>query len=87
MPELPSQRPSLIPLNMIRMKIFFQIREKRFVKEPTPMELRDKLKYCRFHRNSDHDMKEGHKLKYQINELIQRGHLKKFPRTPHEPSP
>lgn len=48
-------RPRLVPLNMTRIEIFLQIREKGFLKEPmamrTLLEQRDRLKYYSFHRD------------------------------------
>ncbi|RWW72526.1 hypothetical protein BHE74_00019661 [Ensete ventricosum] len=78
-PKLPCPRTGPIPLNMTRTKIFLQIREKGFLKEPitmkTPKELRDKLRYYHFHRDYDHDNEECCELKYQIKELIRKGTL------------
>ncbi|RWW40120.1 hypothetical protein BHE74_00054485 [Ensete ventricosum] len=77
---LPARPPS-IPLNSTRTKIF-QIREKGLLKAPSPMkshpEWRDKRRYCRFYREYGHDTEECHDLQYQIEDLIWRGHLRRY---------
>ncbi|RZS22386.1 hypothetical protein BHM03_00055152 [Ensete ventricosum] len=76
--------PSPIPLNSTRTEIFFQIREKGLLKAPNPMkshsERRDKRRYCRFHREYDHDMEECCDLQYQIEDLIRHDHLCRYVR-------
>ncbi|RRT42434.1 hypothetical protein B296_00039743, partial [Ensete ventricosum] len=39
-----------------------------------------------FHRDYDHDMKECHDLKNQIEELIRKGYLGSYVKRPQEPS-
>lgn len=53
----------------------------------TPLERRDKSKYCCFHRDYDHDTKECRNLKDQIKELIYWGHLGRFLHKPQDFSP
>ncbi|RWV77093.1 hypothetical protein GW17_00062130, partial [Ensete ventricosum] len=57
------------------------------LKAPSPMkshpERRDKRRYYRFHREYRHDTEECHDLQYQIEDLIRRGHLRRYI---HEPS-
>ncbi|RWW45447.1 hypothetical protein BHE74_00048717, partial [Ensete ventricosum] len=80
---LPTRRP-LIPLNSTRTEIFFQIWERGLLKAPNPMkshpERRDKRRYCRFHREYRHDIEECHDLQCQIEDLIRRGHLRRYVR-------
>ncbi|RWW33227.1 hypothetical protein GW17_00002072 [Ensete ventricosum] len=77
-------RPPPIPLNSTRTEIFFQIREKGLLKAPSPIkshpERRDKRRYCRFHREYGHDTEECRDLQYQIEDLIWRGHLRRYVR-------
>ncbi|XP_052193872.1 uncharacterized protein LOC127802178 [Diospyros lotus] len=44
----------------------------------TPANKRSKDKYCRFHRDHGHDTEECHQLKEDIQELINRGFLRRF---------
>ncbi|GAV69103.1 hypothetical protein CFOL_v3_12604, partial [Cephalotus follicularis] len=43
-----------------------------------PAENRSMEKYCRYHRDHGHDTEECRKLKNQIEDLIRKGHLRKY---------
>ncbi|GAV83883.1 hypothetical protein CFOL_v3_27328 [Cephalotus follicularis] len=44
----------------------------------SPAEKRNTEKYCRYHRNHGHDTEECRQLKNQIEDLIRKGHLRKY---------
>ncbi|GAV65292.1 hypothetical protein CFOL_v3_08807, partial [Cephalotus follicularis] len=44
----------------------------------TPAENRNVEKYCRYHRDHGHDTEECRQLKNQIEDLIRKGHLRKY---------
>ncbi|GAV56648.1 LOW QUALITY PROTEIN: hypothetical protein CFOL_v3_00190, partial [Cephalotus follicularis] len=44
----------------------------------SPIERRDVEKYCRYHRDHGHDTEDCRQVKNQIEDLIQRGHLRKY---------
>ncbi|GAV88791.1 LOW QUALITY PROTEIN: hypothetical protein CFOL_v3_32212, partial [Cephalotus follicularis] len=44
----------------------------------TPVENRNVEKYCRYHRDHGHDTEECRQLKNQIEDLIRKGHLRKY---------
>ena len=59
-----------------------QIKDEHYLKWPRPLHsspnIRDKNKYCRFHKDYGHDTKGCRDLKEQIEELIQKGKLHKY---------
>ncbi|GAV58522.1 LOW QUALITY PROTEIN: hypothetical protein CFOL_v3_02055, partial [Cephalotus follicularis] len=44
----------------------------------SPAEKRNTEKYCRYHRDHGHDTEECRQLKNQIEDLIRKGHLRKY---------
>ncbi|GAV59530.1 LOW QUALITY PROTEIN: hypothetical protein CFOL_v3_03061, partial [Cephalotus follicularis] len=44
----------------------------------SPADKRDSNEYCRYHRDHGHDTEECMHLKNQIEDLIRKGHLKKY---------
>ena len=67
------------PLVMPIDKILAQIKDEHYLKWPRPLHLslniRDKNKYCRFHKDHDHYTKDCRDLKEQMEELIRKGKL------------
>ena len=63
-------------------KILMQIKDEHYLKWPRPLhsspKVRDKKKYCRFHRDHGHYTKDCRDLKEQIEELIRKGKLQKY---------
>ena len=70
--------PLVMPVN----KILMQIKDEHYLKWPRPLHssphIRDKNKYCRFHKDHGHYMKDCRDLKEQIEELIRKGKLQKY---------
>ena len=67
------------PLVMPVDKIFTQIKDEDYLKWPRPLysspNVRNKNKYCRFHKDHGHNTEDCRDLKEQIKELIQKGKL------------
>ena len=63
-------------------KILAQIKDNHHLKWPKPLHsspnVRDKRKYCRFHKDHNHYTKDCKYLKELIKELIWKGKLQKF---------
>ena len=63
-------------------QILTQIKDEHYLKWPRPLHsspnVRDKRKYCRFHKDHEHYAKDCKDLKKQIEELIRKGKLQKF---------
>ena len=63
-------------------KILMQIKDEHYLKWPRPLHssphVRDKNKYCRFHKDHGHYTKDYRDLKEQIEELIRKGKLQKY---------
>nr|XP_023879902.1 uncharacterized protein LOC111992266 [Quercus suber] len=73
------QAVKFTPLVMPVDKILIEIKDEHYLKWPRPLHsspnVRDKNKYCRFHKDHDHYTEDCRDLKEQIEELIQRGKL------------
>ncbi|RZR86410.1 hypothetical protein BHM03_00013607 [Ensete ventricosum] len=59
---------------------------RRMERDEARVEDRDRIHYCRFHRDYGHDTEEFYDLKNQIEDLTHRGHLDKYIMKPREPS-
>ena len=63
-------------------KILMQIKDEHYLKWPRPLHsspnIRDKNKYCHFHKDCGHYTEDYRDLKEQIEELIQKGKLQKY---------
>ena len=63
-------------------KILMQIKDEHYLKWPRPLHsspnVRDKNKYCRFHKDYGHYTEDCWNLKEQIEELIRKGKLQKY---------
>ena len=70
------------PLIMPVDKILMQIKDEHYLKWPRPLHsspnVRDKNKYCRFHKDHGHNTKDCRDLKEQVEELIRKGILQKY---------
>ena len=70
------------PLVMPVDKILTQIKDEHYLKWPRPLHsspnICDKNKYCRFHKDHDHNTEDCRNLKEQIEELIRKGKLQKY---------
>ena len=71
-----------IPLIMPVDKILTQIKDEHYLKWPRPLHsspnVRDKNKYCRFHKDHGHNTKDCRDLKEQVEEMIRKGKLQKY---------
>ncbi|XP_030963988.1 uncharacterized protein LOC115985164 [Quercus lobata] len=63
-------------------QILTKIKDEKYLKWPRPLHLspnvRDKRKYCHFHKNHKHYTEDCRDLKEQIEELIRKGKLHKY---------
>ena len=63
-------------------KILTQIKDEHYLKWPRPLHsspnIRDKNKYCQFHKDHGHNIEDCRDLKEQIEELIRKGKLQKY---------
>ncbi|XP_030950084.1 uncharacterized protein LOC115973990 [Quercus lobata] len=77
-PRMLKFTPLVLPVD----KILAQIKDEHSLKWPRPLHsslnVRDKKKYCRFHKDHDHYTEDCKDLKEQIEELIRKGKLLRF---------
>ena len=77
-PQTVKFTPLVVPVD----NILAQIKDEHYLKWPRPLHsspnVRDKKKYCRFHKDHDHYTEDCIDLKEKIEELIQKGKLQKF---------
>ena len=77
--EKTPQTIKFTPLVMPVDKILAQIKDENYLKWPRPLHslpnVHDKKKYCRFHKDHGHYIKDYRNLKEQIEELIRKGKL------------
>ena len=70
------------PLVMPVDKILAQIKDEHYLKWPRPLHsslnIHDKKKYCRFHKDHGHYTEDCRDLKEQIEEFIWKGKLQKY---------
>ena len=63
-------------------QILAEIKDERSLKWPRPLQsppgVRDKKKYCRFHKDHGHYTEDCRDLKEQVEELIQKGKLQRY---------
>ena len=82
--DKPSRIVKFTPLVMPVDKILMQIKDDHAFKWLRPLHsshnVRDKRKYCHFHKDHGHYTEDCRDLKEQIEELIQKGKLQKFVR-------
>ncbi|GAV72645.1 hypothetical protein CFOL_v3_16133 [Cephalotus follicularis] len=73
---------NFVPLLDTRTKILTVEKDKVSIQWPeklrSPAEKKDVEKYCCYHRDHGHDIEECRQLKNQIEDLIRRGHLRKY---------
>ena len=76
------QTVKFTPLIMPVDKILTQIKDDHYLKWPRPLHLspnvRDKNKYCLFHKDHGHNTEDCGDLKEQVEELIRKGKLQKY---------
>ena len=77
-PQIVKFTPLVMPID----KILVQIKDEHYLKWPRPLHsspnVRDKKKYCQFHKDHGHYTEDCRDLKEQIEELIRKGKLQKY---------
>ena len=81
--KLPTGRfKNFTPLNTPIDQVLMQIKDEGALTFPGKLKgdasTRSRDKYCRFHRDHDHDMSKCYDLKKQIEALIRQGKLQRF---------
>ncbi|XP_059639659.1 uncharacterized protein LOC132282045 [Cornus florida] len=78
----PSRYNNYTPLNTSVEQVFLQIQDDASLKWPPKLKAdptkRSRDKYCRFHRDHGHNTEDCFDLKNQIENLVRKGHLRKF---------
>ncbi|XP_043717974.1 uncharacterized protein LOC122665909 [Telopea speciosissima] len=76
------QSPDYTSLNTSRTKILMEVYDQGLLQWPRPMfsrpEDRNKNKYCKFHNDVGHDTEDCRQLKREIEDVIQKGHLRRY---------
>ena len=84
--DKPLRTVKFTPLVMLVKKILMQIKDDRALKWPRPLhsspDVRNRRKYCQFHKDHGHYIEDCKDLKEQIEELIKKGKLQRFVRSP-----
>ncbi|XP_059670723.1 uncharacterized protein LOC132316234 [Cornus florida] len=81
-PASPGRYNNYTPLNTSVQQVFLQIQDDASLKWPPKLKAdptkRSRDKYCRFHRDHGHNTADCFDLKNQIENLVRKGHLRKF---------
>ena len=84
--DKPLRTVKFTPLVMLVKKILMQIKDDCALKWPRPLhsspDVRNRRKYCQFHKDHGHYIEDCKDLKEQIEELIKKGKLQRFVRSP-----
>ncbi|XP_043699510.1 uncharacterized protein LOC122650226 [Telopea speciosissima] len=76
------QSPDYTPLNISRTKIQMEVYDRGLLQCPRTMfarpEDKNKKKYCKFHKNVGHNTEDYRQLKREIEDVIQKGHLRRY---------
>ncbi|XP_043717653.1 uncharacterized protein LOC122665564 [Telopea speciosissima] len=76
------QSPDYTPINTTRTKILMEVYDQGLLQWPRPLfsrpEDRNKNKFCKFHKDVDHDTEDRKQLRREIEDVIQKGHLRRY---------
>ncbi|XP_043705311.1 uncharacterized protein LOC122655153 [Telopea speciosissima] len=85
------QSPNYTPLNTTKTKILMEVYDRGLLQWPRPMfskhEERNKKKYYKFHRDVGHDTEDCRQLKREIEDVIQKGHLRRYVKEDRKDNP